>query len=185
MPTDAALDTASSRRRVVEWSDPALVAKAGLDGLAFLRAMMTGEVPPPPLIAVLGIDLGSAEPGRVTMRMGPGAYLHNPLGSVHGGALASLLDSVMGCAVHATLPLGRGDTTLEITVNDLRTVPAASGTLTAAGEVVHAGRRQAVAEARLTGGAGRPRATASTTCLLIDLSPPAPDPVVAAWTRVS
>ncbi|WP_245291058.1 PaaI family thioesterase [Methylobacterium aquaticum] len=109
MPTDATLDTAPLRRRVVEWTDPALVAKAGqgLDGLAFLRAMMAGDAPPPPLIALLGIDLVSAEPGRMTMRIGPGEYLYNPLGSVHGGALASLLDSVMGCAVHSTLPLGR------------------------------------------------------------------------------
>ncbi|KQS74284.1 aromatic compound degradation protein PaaI [Methylobacterium sp. Leaf361] len=187
MPTDAALDTAPARRRVVEWSDPALVAKAGqgLDGLAFLRAMMAGDAPPPPLIALLGIDLVSAELGRVTMRMGPGEYLYNPLGSVHGGALASLLDSVMGCAVHATLPLGRGYTTLEIKVNYLRAVTAASGPLTAVGEVVHAGRRQAVAEARLSDGAGRLCATASTTCLLIDLPPPATEPVVAARTRVS
>lgn len=187
MPTDTAPEPAPSRRRVVDWSDPAIVAQAGrgLDGLAFLRAMMAGAVPPPPLIALLGIDLVSAEPGRVTMRMEAGEYLYNPLGSVHGGALASLLDSVMGCAVHATLPPGRGYTTLEIKVNYLRAVTAASGLLTAVGAIVHAGRRQAVAEARLTDGAGRLCATASTTCLLLDASPPAPDPVVAAWTRIS
>ncbi|MGT2488144.1 PaaI family thioesterase [Methylobacterium oryzae CBMB20] len=91
----------------------------------------------------------------------------------------------VSCAVHATLPLGRGYTTLEIKVNYLRAVTAASGPLTAVGEVVHAGRRQAVAEARLSDGAGRLCATASTTCLLIDLPPPATEPVVAARTRVS
>jgi uncharacterized protein (TIGR00369 family) len=191
MPTDTAPDPAPPRRRVVEWSDPTLVAKAGQgrDGLAFLRALMAGEISPPPLIALLGIDLVAAEPGRVTMRMGPGEYLYNPLGSVHGGALASLLDSVMGCAVHSTLPLGRGYTTLEIKVNYLRAVTAASGPLTAVGEIVHAGRRQAVAEARLTDGTGRLCATASTTCLLLDAPtrgdppPPATDPVLPAWTR--
>ncbi|MBE7246815.1 MAG: PaaI family thioesterase [Actinomycetospora chiangmaiensis] len=193
MPADILPETAPSRRRIVEWSDPALVAKAGqgLDGLAFLRAMMAGEVPPPPLIALLGIDLVCADLGRVTMRMGPGEYLYNPLGSVHGGALASLLDSVMGCAVHSTLPLGRGYTTLEIKVNYLRAVTAASGPLTAVGEIVHAGRRQAVAEARLTDGTGRLCVTASTTCLLLDrpvqgdAAPPAADPLLKAWTRIS
>ncbi|QGY01656.1 PaaI family thioesterase [Methylobacterium mesophilicum SR1.6/6] len=193
MPTETARDPAPSRRRLVEWSDPALVAKAGqgLDGLAFLRAMLAGEVPHPPLIALLGIDLVSADPGRVTMRMGPGEYLYNPLGSVHGGALASLLDSVMGCAVHSTLPLGRGYTTLEIKVNYLRAVTAASGPLLAVGEIVHAGRRQAVAEARLTDVTGRLCATASTTCLLLDAPsrgdtpPPAMDPVLAERTRNS
>jgi uncharacterized protein (TIGR00369 family) len=193
MPTDTPLDPAPQRRRVVEWADPAVVARAGhkVDGLTFLRAMMAGEVPPPPLIALLGIDLVSAEPGGVTMRMEPGEYLYNPLGSIHGGALASLLDSVMGCAVHSTLPLGRGYTTLEIKVNYLRAVTAASGPLTAVGEIVHAGRRQAVAEARLRDGAGRLCATASTTCLLLDAAtrsdtpPPDMDPVLEAWTRIS
>jgi uncharacterized protein (TIGR00369 family) len=188
MPTDTASDPASDpasdlapdlappRRRVVDWSDPAIVARAGhgRDGLAFLRAMLDGSVPPPPLIALLGIDLVSADPGRVTMRMMPGEYLYNPLGTVHGGALASLLDSAMGCAVQSTLPLGRGYTTLEIKVNYLRAVTTASGPLTAVGEVVHAGRRQAVAEARIGDGAGRLCATASTTCLLLDLPGPAP-----------
>lgn len=188
MPTD----TAPSRRRVVEWSDPTLVAKAaqGLDGLALLRAMMAGEVSSPPLIALPGIDLVSADPGRVTMRMEPGAYLYTPRGSEYGGARAPLPDSVMGCAVHSALPLGRGCTTLEIEVDHLRAVTAASGPLTTVGEIVHVGHRQAMAEARLTDGTGRLCAMAGTTCLLDppirgDTPPPAMAPVLAAWTRIS
>jgi uncharacterized protein (TIGR00369 family) len=160
-----------SRSRTVTWSDPVPAARAvrGLSGLAALRAMIAGEVPPPPIIRLVGIRMLTAEPGVVTMAMEPGEYLYNPLGSVHGGAIATLLDSVMGCAVHTTLPTGRGYTTLEIKVNYLRAVTEATGTVSATGRVVHAGRRQAVAEARLVDGAERLLATASTTCLVFDL----------------
>ncbi len=193
MADDDATNLQPLRRRMVEWSDPAVLARAGhgLAGLGFLRKLMAGELPPPPLIALLGIDLVSAEPGRVTMRMMAGEYHYNPLGTVHGGAVASLLDSVMGCAVHSTLPHGRSFTTLEIKVNYLRAVTTASGPLTAVGEVVHAGRRQAVAEARLLDGSDRLCATASSTCLLLDVpardraEPEVIDPVLAAWTQSS
>lgn len=168
---DDVVAAAQPRRRVVEWSDPKALAGTGRNraGLEFLRTLIAGEIPPPPLIALLGIDLVSADEGSVTMRMKAGEYLYNPLGSVHGGAIASLLDSVMGCAVHSTLPLGRGYTTLEVKLNFLRAVTVASGVLTAVGQVVHAGGRQAVAEARLSDEAGRLCATASTTCLVFDL----------------
>ncbi|MCF4129193.1 PaaI family thioesterase [Methylobacterium sp. SyP6R] len=169
----SALPDAPLRERRVTWSDPRATARAGqgLAGLDFLRALIAGEVPPPPIVALMGITLDEAEPGRVTMRMPAGEYLYNPIGSVHGGALATLLDSVMGCAVHSTLPAGRGYTTLEIKVNYLRAVTEGSGRVTAVGRVVHAGRRQAVAEASLTDEAGRLCATASTTCLVFDLPP--------------
>ncbi len=130
---------------------------------------MAGEIPPPPAVALLDIDLVAAEAGRVTMTMRAQEYLYNPLGSVHGGLIATLMDSVMGCAVHSTLPLGRGFTTLEIKVNYLRAVTEASGLVTAVGRVVHSGRQQAVAEASLIDEASRLCATATTTCLLFDL----------------
>ncbi|ACL56552.1 PaaI family thioesterase [Methylobacterium nodulans] len=165
----------AARRRMVEWSDPRLTARAGRgrSGLEFLRALMTDEVPRPPIVSLLGMEMVSAEAGQVIMRMGAGEHLYNPIGTVHGGALATLLDSVMGCAVHSVLPEGRGYTTLEIKVNYLRPVTEASGVVTAVGEVVHAGRQQAVAEGRVTDAEGRLCATASTTCLLFDL-PEAP-----------
>jgi uncharacterized protein (TIGR00369 family) len=162
---------APPRERRVAWADPRALAQAGqgMAGLDFLRALIAGEVPPPPIVTLMGIALAEAEPGRVTMRMPAGEYLYNPIGSVHGGALATLLDSVMGCAVHSTLPAGRGYTTLEIKVNYLRAVTAGSGQVTAVGRMIHAGRRQAVAEGSLTDEAGRLCATASTTCLVFDL----------------
>ncbi|MBK3399199.1 MULTISPECIES: PaaI family thioesterase [Methylobacterium] len=161
------------RERRVAWADPRATARAGhgMAGLDFLRALIAGDIPPPPIVTLMGIALAEAEPGRVTMRMPAGEYLYNPIGSVHGGALATLLDSVMGCAVHSTLPAGRGYTTLEIKVNYLRAVTEGSGSVTAIGRVVHAGRRQAVAEASLADEAGRLCATASTTCLVFDLPP--------------
>jgi uncharacterized protein (TIGR00369 family) len=103
------------------------------------------------------------------MRMIPAEYHYNPLGSVHGGILATLLDSVMGCAVHSTLPKGRGYTSLEIKVNYVRAVTGESGELSAEGRMVHGGRRSAVAEGRVVDAKGRLCATASTTCLVFDL----------------
>jgi uncharacterized protein (TIGR00369 family) len=108
------------------------------------------------------------EEGRVVMRMPPGEHLYNPLGGVHGGGLATLLDSVMGCAVHSTLPPGRSYTTLEIKVNYVRAATAAAAELIAEGRVLHAGRRSAVAEAKIVDAGGRLLTTASTTCLVFD-----------------
>lgn len=159
------------RRRVVTWSDPKLLAEAGqsMAGIEFLRSVLAGELPPPPIAELLGFVVAEVDEGRVVMRLPPGEHLYNPLGTVHGGVLATLLDSVMGCAVQTTLPRGRGYTTLEIKVNYVRAVTEASGELTADGRVVHAGRRSAVADAKLSDARGRLCATASTTCLVFDL----------------
>jgi uncharacterized protein (TIGR00369 family) len=162
---------AGGRSRTVTWSDPKALAAAGrgLPGIDHLRAMMAGDLPPPPVMTLLGISLGSVEPGLVRMQLRAAEYLYNPIGTVHGGILATILDSVMGCAVHSTLPMGRGYTTLEIKVNYLRAVTDAVGTVTAEGRAVHVGRTTGVADARLVDEAGRLYATASTTCLVFDL----------------
>lgn len=175
MPADASTPSQLLRRRIVEWSDPGTLTAAGqtMDGLAFLRALIAGALPPPPVIALLGIDLVTAEAGCVTFRMEPGEHLYNPLGSVHGGMIATLLDTALSCAVHSTLSRGRAYTTLEIKVNCLRAVTVGSGPVTAVGQVIHTGRRQAVADARLTDGRGRLCATANTTCLVFDQAAPA------------
>ncbi len=161
----------TERRRVVTWADPKAAAQVGrgMAGFDYLRAMLDGEVAPPPVVTLLGIEMVEVEPGRVVMRLQPGEHLYNPLGSVHGGMIATVLDSVMGCAVHSTLAQGRGYTTLEIKVNFLRAVTEATGPVSAEGLVVHGGRQAAVAEGRLRDAAGRVYATASTTCLVFDL----------------
>jgi uncharacterized protein (TIGR00369 family) len=164
--------TAAERRKTVSWRDPAPAMRESfeLTGLGYLEAMRDGRLPVPPAAALIGIVVAEVEEGRVSMRLAPSEEHYNPLGLVHGGIIATLLDSVMGCAAHSTLPARRGYTTLEIKVNYLRPVTVATGEVTAEGRVV-AGRRSAVAEARLIDAAGRLYATASTTCLFVD--PPA------------
>ena len=155
---------------LVSWRDPAATARAGaaLPGIDYLRAMAAGDLPRAPVASLLGMTLAEVEPGRVAMTLQPGGHLNNPNGTMHGGMIATLLDSVMGCAVHSTLPLGRGYTTLELKVNYLRGITAASGLVTGIGQLVHGGRQVAVAEGRATDAAGRLCATASTTCLVFD-----------------
>jgi uncharacterized protein (TIGR00369 family) len=138
-------------------------------GLDFLLAMRDGRVPAAPIADLVGLSIGAVEAGRVAMRLVPAEYHYNPIGTMHGGILATLLDSVLGCAVHTTLPAGRGYTSLEIKVNYVRAVTEASGELSAEGVVVHGGRRSAVAEAKVVDARGRLCATASTTCLVFDL----------------
>jgi uncharacterized protein (TIGR00369 family) len=159
------------RERTFTWDDPAATAQAGRDmsGLEFIRALRDGTVPPPPIVSLVGLALTEADAGRVVMRLTPAEYHYNPIGSMHGGILATLLDSVMGCAVHTTLPKGRAYTSLEIKVNYVRAVTSDSGELAAEGLIVHGGRRSAVAEGKVLDAKGRLCATASTTCLVFDL----------------
>jgi uncharacterized protein (TIGR00369 family) len=160
-----------ARERTVTWSDPREIAKAarGLAGLELIARLRDGTIAAPPIGSLIGMAFSDVEEGRVTMRLTAAEYHYNPIGSVHGGILATLLDSVMGCAVHTTLPKGRAYTTLEIKVNYLRAVTDASGQLTAEGKVIHTGRRSAVAEGKIIDAAGRLCATATTTCLVFDL----------------
>ncbi len=140
-------------------------------GLDAMRAMLDGTSPPPGAATLIGLRLIAVEAGTVTMALDPAPAHANPMGTLHGGIMATLLDSVMTCAVFTTLQAGRGCTTLEIKVNYLRAVAPGSGTVTAVGTVVQSGRRTAVAEARATDAAGRLCATASTTCLILDPEP--------------
>jgi uncharacterized protein (TIGR00369 family) len=144
---------------------PALVAMAGID---VMRGFLDGTLPPPPALTLIGMRMAEVDHGRIVMTLVPAAQHNNPMGTMHGGMLATLLDSVMACAVHSTLPAGRIYTTLEIKVNYLRAVTSASGELTAEGKIVHAGRRSAVAEGRVTDAKGRLVATGSSTCLIME-----------------
>jgi uncharacterized protein (TIGR00369 family) len=159
-----------SRERSFTWSDPKLTSDAAqaMSGLDLLRGLRDGSVPAAPIAALVGLSFAEVETGRVVMHLTPTEYHYNPIGSVHGGILATLLDSVMGCAVHSTLPKGRGYTSLEIKVNYVRAVTAGSGELSAEGKILHAGRRSAVAEGKVVDAKGRLCATASTTCLVFD-----------------
>ena len=162
-----------TRERTVRWSDPIASARAGraLGGLEHLQAIQSGTLPPPPILALPGATMGTLERGRVTMSLVPAEFHYNPYGMVHGGVLATLLDTVMSCAILTQLPVGRGNTTIDISVNYLRAVSLETGPVTAEGTVLHAGRTTALAQGRVTDATGRLYAVATTTCLLVDFPP--------------
>lgn len=161
---------AGTRSRVVTWQDPLPTAREGLtmSGLDFLRAIGEGKLPPPPIFATMGLigatDLGE---GHITFLAVPAEYHYNPIGVVHGGFAATLLDSAMGCAVHSALPAGVGYTTIEIKINYIRALTAATGEVRAEGRVIHVGGRMATAEGRLVGPDGTLYAHGTTTCYIL------------------
>lgn len=163
--------SSSRRERIVRWEDPLVVARMAreLSGIELFRSLLAGGGAPPPISQLMGQTLEEVEEGRIVMKLVPGEHLYNPIGMVHGGAMATLLDSVMGCAVHTMLPKGRAYTTLEIKVNYLRAITVDSGAISGEGRAVHVGRRSAVAEGKAFDSAGKLVATASTTCMVFDV----------------
>ena len=144
---------------------------ATLDGLAALQAMLRGELPYPPISRSLDFMLIEVSHGRAVFQGTPGLAHYNPLGSVHGGWFATLLDSALGCSVHAALPAGKGYTTLELKLNLIRALTTAVPRVRAEGSVIHVGGQTATAEARLVGPDGRLYAHGTTTCLVFDHRP--------------
>lgn len=163
-------DDPEVRERIVHWKEPRGLAKAGRaqSGRAFLDSMLAGSIPHPPICHLMGFTFDEIEDGRVAMSFTPHESQYNPIGTVHGGAISTVLDSVMGCAVHSLLPKGRGYTTLELKVNMLRPVRTETGPMRATGRVLHLGRQTAMAEGSLFDAAGKLYAQATTTCLVFD-----------------
>jgi uncharacterized protein (TIGR00369 family) len=142
---------------------------ASMSGLELLQGMIAGRFPGPPMMQLIGFRLAEVDSGRAVFEGTPSLAHYNPLGTVHGGYAATLLDSCMGCAVHTTLPKGVGYTTLEFKVNLVRALTADTGPVRADGKIVNGGRRVATAEGRLTDAQGRLLAHATTTCLVFEL----------------
>jgi uncharacterized protein (TIGR00369 family) len=142
---------------------------AGLSGLQQMQAMLDGRLPYPHIADTLDFSLVEIGEGRAVFQGQPQLKHYNPLGSVHGGWYATLLDSALGCAVHTVMPVGRAYTTAELGVNIVRAASFKSGPLRAIGTVVHAGRQLATAEARIVGPDGRLYAHATTTCLVFEV----------------
>ena len=165
----AASGSAPARERTYTWADPLQTAAtgAGLSGLEFFTAMVEGRVPPPPILTTIDLEAASFEDGRVEFSLVPKEFHYNPIGSVHGGVFATMLDSACGCAVHTKLPAGVFYTSLDLSVKFLRPVSIATGKITAVGTVVHLGRRTALGEARIVDEAGRIYATATSSCLIM------------------
>jgi uncharacterized protein (TIGR00369 family) len=148
-------------------ADPsALAGLAGLSGLELIQAMRDRKAPPPNIATLLGMEIVAAKEGEVAFTIEAKPEFSNPLGTVHGGIHATLLDSAMGCAVHTTLPAGVGYTTLELKVNYVRPITLDAGTLSCTGSVIHVGGRVATAEGRIVDSQGRLVAHATTTCMI-------------------
>lgn len=141
---------------------------AGKSGLEVMQGILEGEIPFPHIAETLDFSLVEVGPGRAVFQGTPQLKHYNPLGTVHGGWYATLLDSALGCAVHTMLPPGRGYTTAELSVNIVRAASSESGPLRAVGNVIHCGRQLATAEARIVGPDGKLYAHATTTCLVFE-----------------
>ena len=138
-------------------------------GLDFVRAIFDGSLPAPPIMQTIEPFDSSAEPGLVVIHSIPGFRHYNPIGSVHGGYAATLLDSVMGLAIHTMLPSGSGYTTLEFKISFIKGMTDDTGPVRSEGRILSVGRRAATAEARITDAKGRLLAHATTTCLVFEI----------------
>jgi len=147
-------------------------APGGVAGLDFLKRLADGSHPAPPFAKETDMCIVEAERGRVLFAAMPSQRFYNPLGSVHGGWIATLLDSAMGCAVHSVLEAGQAYTTVDMNVSFVRAVSERTGRLKCEGRIIHAGGRIATAEGRVWDGAGRLIAHGSETCLV--MTAPAP-----------
>jgi uncharacterized protein (TIGR00369 family) len=171
----AALEFAQSspettRSRVVTWQDPLPAARRGaeLAGIDYMREVAAGKVPPPPIAVLLRMGPVEIEEGRVVFEGEPGEEHYNPIGMVHGGYAATLLDSAIGCAVHTTLPAGTGYSTLTLETKFVRPITRETGVVRCEAQVLHRGRTQATAEARLVDAeTTKLLAHGTGTCLII------------------
>lgn len=145
--------------------DPA-VARA-MSGLDYMRGVIRGDFPGAPIASTLGFSPVEVARGRAVFEGVPERFVYNPIGVVHGGWAATLLDSAMGCAVHTTLPAGKAYTTIDLSVSMVRALTERSGRIRAEGRVLHAGSSIVTAEGRVLGDDGTLYAHGTTTCLVL------------------
>jgi uncharacterized protein (TIGR00369 family) len=145
---------------------------AGMTGLQLMQAMLAGELPYPHIADTLDFSLVEVDVGRAVFQGIPQVKHFNPMGGVHGGWYATLLDSALGCSVHTMMPVGRAYTTAELGVNIVRAATPDMGPLRAIGNVIQCGRQLATAEARIIGPDNKLYAHATTTCLVFDIPTP-------------
>lgn len=138
-----------------------------LSGLETMQLIVDGELPPPGIAVLLGMSVVEVGDGLATFELSPDERMMNPIGSIHGGIAATILDSCLGCAVHTTLAPGQGYTTAQLNVHYLRAMQPGMGPVRATGTVLHRGRTQSTAEGKLIGPDGKLIAHATTTCLIL------------------
>jgi uncharacterized protein (TIGR00369 family) len=153
----------------VEYGVTPTEVMASMAGIDFVRAIFAGKLPEAPIMQTIESFDSTAEPGVVVMHSTPAFRHYNPIGSVHGGYFATLLDSAMGLAVHSALPAGSGYTTLEFKISFIRGMTRDTGPVRTEGRILNVGRRAATAEARITDAKGRLLAHATTTCLVFEI----------------
>ena len=158
-----------SRVRTVSWADPLASAKTGaaMAGIDYLRSVAAGGLPPPPFALLLDMKWESVSEGIAVFSILPQEFHYNPIGVVHGGVAMTLCDSAIGCAVHSLLAAGQAYTSLETKVNFVRPITREAGRVRCEGKVIHAGRRIATGEARVTDEAGKLYAHAVSTCMIL------------------
>lgn len=166
------IEQTQARQRLVEGAGKPGIATleqlAGMSGRQVLEGMMSGTLPHPYMNETLGFDLMEVGDGHAVFQGVPDIHFYNPMGTVHGGWYATLLDSALGCAVQSKLPAGRAYTTAELSINIVRPATHKTGPLRAIANVLHAGKQMATAEARILDEAGRLYAHATTTCFVFD-----------------
>ena len=161
---------ATTRRCELVWQDPVATAAAGaqMSGIEYMEAIVAGRVPPPPIAVTMSLRPVELGEGRVVFEGLPGEEHYNPIGVVHGGYAATLLDSALGCAVHTTLPAGVGYTSLGLEAKYVRPITRDTGRVLCAASVLYRGRRQATAEATVTAAdSGKLLASGTTTCMIL------------------
>jgi uncharacterized protein (TIGR00369 family) len=162
--------SSAERSRTFSWHDPLETAAraSSLSGVQYMTAIAEGTIPPPPIAQLMGFSLIEVERGRAVFAFEPAEWMYNPIGTIHGGVAATLLDSCMGCAVHTTLDPGSAYTTTDLQVRYIRGMTAGMGRVLAEGTVVHSGGRIATAEGRLIVEADEKLiAHASTGCVIL------------------
>ena len=158
-----------TRSLTITWEDPLATYEQGKKlpkPLDYLRALVDGKLPAPPIAKLLGMDLVEVEEGKAVFSLTPAEQHYNPIGVVHGGIAFTMLDSAMGCCVQTMLPAGKGYTTLEIKANLVRAITLQTGPIRAIGKIVHMGRQTATAEGRIEDSQGKLYAHGTTTCLI-------------------
>jgi len=138
-----------------------------LSGVEFFQGMLAGRYPPPPIAGAVPMDFAEVGEGKITLIARPEAKFFNPIGTIHGGYTATILDTALGCAVHSTLKAGEAYTTMEIKVIYHRAVLPELGQLRCEGVVISRGRRAAASEAKLYDSSGRLLASGSSTCMVM------------------
>jgi uncharacterized protein (TIGR00369 family) len=166
----AASSPETSRNRTLVWQDPVATAAAGatMTGMEYMTAIVEGTMPPPPIAVTMLLRPVELEEGRVVFEGLPGEEHYNPIGVVHGGYAATLLDSALGCAVHTTLPAGVGYTSLGLEAKYVRPISRDTGRVLCEAHVLYRGRKQATAEATLTAAdSGKLLASGTATCMIL------------------